>query len=304
MFRGRRMDECLRERFLIIDGFLPEKQGLEMRADIDAHFANPSNHQAATHQVWNYWHVPGSYTYLRTTPEKVIARQKVEAFVQALGNWAALNLGLAGITWPYLSLYVPGCVQGLHNDSTNGRLGYVYSLTRSPRQTIGGETVLMHDRDLFRSSLDRPAAGTGLFDLVEPRFNRLTLFDDRIPHAVQRVDGSMDPVEGRFVLHGHISEAGVVAQGPLEPAHIQRGVDAALAEVRNGVAPTVHGPFVLQLDIAASGEVGRVRPIFDRLASAENEQLDYLRDEIAERLKAARFPPTSSSTRANVPLIF
>lgn len=197
-----------------------------MREDIDAHFSDPSNHQASTHQVWNYWHVPGSYTYLRTTPEKVIERPKVEAFVGALGNWAALNLGLAGITWPYLSLYVPGCAQGLHNDSANGRLGYVYSLTRNARQTIGGETVLMHERDLFRSLLDRPAAGTGLFDLVEPRFNRLTLFDDRIPHAVQRVDGSMDPTEGRFVLHGHISEAGVVTQGPLQSDEIQRSTRA------------------------------------------------------------------------------
>jgi hypothetical protein len=298
------MDECLRERFLVIDGFLPEQEGLEMRADVDAHFGNPGQHQASTHQVWNYWHVPGSYTYLRTTPEKVIERTKVQAFVEALGNWAALNLGLAGITWPYLSLYVPGCVQGLHNDSTNGRLGYVYSLTRNERQTIGGETVLMHDRDLFRSSLDKPAAGTGLFDLVEPRFNRLTFFDDRIPHAVQRVDGSMDPVEGRFVLHGHISEAGVVVQGPLPAQGIQAAVDQALEEVRGGVAPTVHGPFVLQLEIARTGEVQRLRPIFDRLASADSENLDYLRGEITERVEAIHFPAASSATLANVPLIF
>jgi hypothetical protein len=298
------MDECLRERFLVIDGFLPEQQGLDMRADVDAHFGNPGQHQASTHQVWNYWHVPGSYTYLRTTPEKVIERTKVQALVEALGNWAALNLGLAGITWPYLSLYVPGCVQGLHNDSTNGRLGYVYSLTRNERQTIGGETVLMQDRDLFRSSLDKPAAGTGLYDLVEPRFNRLILFDDRIPHAVQRVDGSMDPVEGRFVLHGHISEAGVVVQGPLPAQGIQAAVDKALEEVRGGVAPTVHGPFVLQLEIARTGEVQRLRPIFDRLASADSENLDYLRGEITERVEAIHFPAASSATLANVPLIF
>jgi hypothetical protein len=298
------MDECLRERFLVIDGFLPERQGLDMREDIDAHFSNPSNHQASTHQVWNYWYVPGSYTYLRTTPEKVIGRPKVEAFVEALGNWAALNLGLAGITWPYLSLYVPGCAQGLHNDSANGRLGYVYSLTRNARQTIGGETVLMHERDLFRSLLDRPAAGTGLFDLVEPRFNRLTLFDDRIPHAVQRVDGSMDPTEGRFVLHGHISEAGVVTQGPLQSDEIQRSVDRALDEIRSCVAPGVHGPLVLQLEIARTGEVRQVRPIFDRLASADGGDLDFLRGEVTERLQVIRFPAASSATRANVPLIF
>src|SRR3954470_23683118 len=80
---GKRMDDCLRERFVVVDDFLPEEQGVAMREDIDAHFSNPSRHEPATHQVWNYWYVPGSYTYLRTTPEKVIARDKVERFVNA-----------------------------------------------------------------------------------------------------------------------------------------------------------------------------------------------------------------------------
>ena len=226
------MDECLRERFLVVDNFLAEEASKSMRDDINSHFADPAHH-GAPHQVWNYWHVPGSYTYMRTAPEKVIARDKVEHFVERLRTWAAINLGLAGITWPNLSLYVPGCLQGLHNDSVNGRLGFVYSLTRNERRTIGGETVLMHDRDLFRTLLDQPAAGHILYDLVEPRFNRLTLFDDRVPHAVQRVDGSMDPVEGRLVLHGHISEAGVVAQGALAPAaSTGRGIRRACAGPR------------------------------------------------------------------------
>ncbi|MFL6721589.1 MAG: hypothetical protein ACJ8FT_07275 [Sphingomonas sp.] len=297
------MDGCLRERFLVVDDFLPHDDSLSMRGDIDAHFGNPGNHDPS-HQVWNYWHVPGSYTYLRTTPEKVIAREKVEAFMEALQTWAAWNLGLGGVTWPYLSLYVPGCLQGLHNDSVNGRLGYVYSLTRNERQTIGGETVLVHDRDLFRSSLDRPAAGTGLFDLVEPRFNRLTLFDDRIPHAVQRVDGTMDPVEGRLVLHGHISEAGVVAEGPLAPEAIESLVALALAQLRNAVARSVRGVLVLQVEIGPGGEVQQLRPILDRLASNTDEDLEELRREIGHRAGAIRFPAAASGTRANVPLIF
>ena len=297
------MDECLRERFLVVDNFLAEEASKSMRDDIDSHFADPAHH-GAPHQVWNYWHVPGSYTYMRTAPEKVIARDKVERFVEQLRTWAAINLGLAGITWPNLSLYVPGCLQGLHNDSVNGRLGFVYSLTRNERRTIGGETVLMHDRDLFRTLLDQPAAGHILYDLVEPRFNRLTLFDDRVPHAVQRVDGSMDPVEGRLVLHGHISEAGVVAQGALAPAAIQEEVSGALAPVREGVAPGVRGPFVLRLDIAATGEVQQVRPILDRLASSEADNLDALRGEIVDRLSALRFPAQPAPTWANVPLIF
>lgn len=298
------MDQCVRERFVIVDDFLPEEDGLSMREDIEKHFSNPDQHSPSVHQVWNYWHVPASYTYLRTTPEKVIAREKVERFVERLRTWTAQNLGFAGVTWPYLSLYVPGCVQGLHNDSTNGRLGFVYSLTPNTRQTIGGETILVQDRDLFRSNLNTAAAGIGLYDLVPPQFNRLVLFDDRIPHAVQRVDGSMDPLEGRIVLHGHISEDGVVAEGALPGEAIQVAVGSALAEVRDFVDSSVNGPLVFRLQIGATGKVESSRIILDRLASSDSEDLDVLRDEIAERIGGVQFPFASATTVANVPLIF
>ena len=298
------MVDCLTERLYIFDDFLPGETSGAMRADIDAHFSNPYQHKHETHDVWNYGHVPGQYNYLRTTPEKVIGREKVEQFVEALRSLSAVKFGFAEVTWPFFGLYVPGCSQNLHNDATNGQLGYVYSLTRNDRQTIGGETMVVHDRDLFRTSLRTAAAGRAMFDLVEPRFNRLTLFDDRVPHAVQRIDGSMDPVEGRLVLHGHISEAGVVAQGALTPAAIQESVTAALAPIREGVAPGVRGPLVYKLDIAATGEVQQLRPILDRLASSEADNLDDLRRKIVDRLSKLSFPQQSAPTWANVPLIF
>lgn len=298
------MSDCLRERFFVFDDFLPAEKSAAMRADVDAHFANPYEHRPSTHDVWNYWHVPGTYNYLRTTPEKVIAREKVAEFVEALRIFAAVRFGFGKVSWPFLGLYVPGCSQSLHNDSTNGQLGYVYSLTRNSRQTIGGQTMIVHDRDLFRTSLDRAAAGTALFDLVEPRFNRLTLFDDRIPHAVQRVDGSMDPVEGRFVLHGHIRESGVVVQGALPPKEIQDPVVQVLKELRQAGAKGVNGPLVLSIEIGKSGEVERQRPIFDRLASSSDVDLDAIRAEAADRIGRLRFPAASGPTRANIPLMF
>lgn len=298
------MDHCISERFVVVDGFLPEEKALSMRADVDTHFADPQNHKPDTHYVWNYWHVPGSYTYLKAMPERVIARDKVEAFVQALRTWAAVNVGFGHVTWPFLSMYVPGCSQGVHNDSVNGRLGYVFSLTRNARKTIGGETVVFQDRDLFRSNLDKPAAGSAIFDLVEPRFNRLTLFDDRVPHAVQRVDGSMDPVEGRFVLHGHISESGIVAQGALHPDAIREPVLAALGELRSGLGKRATGPLVYCIEIAPDGAVQRMRPLLDRLVSPSNGDLEPVRAAVAERLGSLRFPAASAPTRANIPLIF
>jgi len=298
------MADCLTDRLYVFDDFLAAEKSAGMRADIDAHFANPYSHKHDTHDVWNYWHVPGQYNYLRTTPEKVISRDKVAEFVEALRSLAAVQFGFAEVTWPFFGLYVPGCSQNLHNDATNGQLGYVYSLTRNERQTIGGETMVMHDRDLFRSSLRTAQAGRAMFDLVEPRFNRLTLFDDRIPHAVQRVDGSMDPLEGRFVLHGHIREGGVVAQGPLPPNAIQEPVVELLKGLRERAGGSVNGPLVLTVEIGSSGDVQAARPIFDRLASAVNADLDQIRADAVAQIKTLKFPAAASSTKANIPLMF
>ena len=297
------MDDCLTSRFHVVDNFLGEDSAIAMRADIDAHFADPGRH-TADHQLWNYWYVPNSYTYLRTNPEKVIGQDKVDGFVQALGRWAAVNLGFASVTWPFLSLYVPGCSQVLHNDSTNGRMGFVYSLTRNDRKTIGGETIVMRDTDLFRAYLDKPAAGIGLFEPIAPLFNRLVLFDDRVPHAVQRVEGSMDPVEGRFVLHGHLSEAGVVAQGGLHAEQVKAAVDGLVGELTGQSSPTIKGPLVIRLTISAHGSVDGIRPLVDRLASSANEDTAALRDQVIEKFSALRFPAAAAVTSANVPLIF
>lgn len=297
------MTDCLTSRFHVVDNFLPEDSALSMRRDIDAHFENPGQHDAG-HQVWNYWYVPESYTYLRTTPEKVISRDKVDAFVDGLSRWAAMNLGFPAVTWPFLSLYIPGCSQVLHNDSTNGRMGFVYSLTRNDRKTIGGETIVMQDRDLFRAYLDKPAAGVGMFDKIEPLFNRLVLFDDRVPHAVQRVEGAMDPREGRFVLHGHISEGGIVAQGGLHADQVKAATDETIAELRDLVSPTIKGPLVIRLTISAHGSVDGIRPILDRLASSASEDTSLLREHVMERLSAVRFAAADAPTTANLPLIF
>ncbi len=41
---------------------------------------------------------------------------------------------------------------------------------------------------------------------VEPAFNRLTLFDPRLPHGVRAVEGTRDPRRGRLVVTGWFTE--------------------------------------------------------------------------------------------------
>ena len=298
--------ETIEAPFFTVDGFLPIGDAERIRAEIDGHFADPARHEPARHQIWNYWHVPQLYTYLRTSPEKVIAEPLLRRFYDTLCVFAREVLGLGHVSWPNLSLYVAGCEQHLHNDSANGRLGFVYSLTRDSRKTIGGETIVLREGDPFRDNMERPAAGWGLYDLIEPSFNRLALFDDRMAHGVRRVEGSMDPVEGRLVLHGHISEAGASAKGPIPAERICEIIAAGLAgleaELRTGPAMH-HGPLTLRLTIGASGRVEQLQPLLNRVARTDGLPAKEGVARILAVVRGLRWPSAGQATVATVPIL-
>jgi hypothetical protein len=294
---------------IVVDGFLPPELALAMRQDIETHFGNPAEHPAETHQVWNYWFVPDSYTYLRTAPEKVIERGRIDAFHNALRGWSVAMLGMANVTWPYLSLYVSGCRQNWHNDSENGRFGFVYSLTRDERRTIGGDTLVRHEIDPFRAHLASAGAGRQFYRAIEPRFNRLIVFDDRLPHSVERVDGSMDPVEGRFVLHGHLSEAGTIVAGALSQDMITGPLLELLRQIREELsaeAALYNGPLILRLTIAAGGAVAACAVMVDRVIHPDPGHVEWepLRAKLVERFEGLRFAPAGGETVLIQPLLF
>ena len=293
----------------IVDGFLPGRLAMAMRRDIDAHFANPQAHQRATHQVWNYWFVPELYTYLRTDADRVIGRDNISAFQASLREWSTSCLGMADVTPPYLSLYVAGCRQGWHNDARNGRFAFVYSLTRNERRTTGGETLILHEGDPFRDHLITATAGRGLYETVEPRFNRLVIFDDRLPHAVERVDGSMDPVEGRFVLHGHLREGSAIIAGALPAAAATSQLNGTLAKFGTELAATIAlyaGPLVFRLTINTAGSVETCEIIVDRVIHPDPGHVGWeeVRGNLASRLSALKFPAAKGRSVLIQPVLF
>jgi hypothetical protein len=294
---------------VIVDNFLPREFAAAMRADIDAHFAGPYKHRPDTHQVWNYWFVPQTYTYLRTQPEKIIQRASLDRFMSLLHAWSSETLGLARLSWPYLSLYINGCRQGLHNDARNGRFGFVYSLTRDERRSTGGETIVMRRGDPFLRNLRKASAGTALYELVEPRFNRLVAFDDRMIHGVQLVEGSMDPVEGRFVLHGHLEESGPLVTGSLPPEQVLHSLSSALQIFDRDCgdqARQFDGPLVLRFKISPEGLVGGLHVVLDRVFAERENDTGWIatRDRLAGLLGAVAFPAGSGETRVTLPLQF
>jgi Rps23 Pro-64 3,4-dihydroxylase Tpa1-like proline 4-hydroxylase len=295
--------------FVVIDDFLPTELAQAMRADIEAHFSNPFSHHPDTHQIWNYWFVPGQYAYLRTLPEKVIQRDRVEQFLSTITNWSTEVLGLQKVKWPYLSLYVTGCRQGLHNDAINGRFAFVYSLTRGDRRGIGGATMLLREGDLFRVNFQAPKAGTGFYELIEPRFNRLTVFDDRLIHGVESVEGSMDPADGRCVLHGHIEESGPIVTGALPIGLLREGIGAVIDRFVadwSGSLQLYHGPLVVRFTISPDGRVSAGRMLLDRVMHEHANSGDWepVKLWLMELLGEGIFPAAQGETTVTLPITF
>jgi hypothetical protein len=294
---------------MVIDDFFPEAAAL--RAGIDAHFAEPTKHDPASHQVWNYWYVPGLYTYLRTAPERVLPREPLNRLFAKLKAMATFRFGLTHVTWPYLSLYVAGCQQGMHNDAANGRLGYVYSLTRwDERKFLGGETLIFREQSYVGSSaITRPNAGTGLYDLVPARFNRLLLFDDRLVHAVPRLEGTMVPQEGRLVLHGHIADGPLEVNGALAPGIARAVIDRLQPKLQRCVAEAgagLAGLVSVRLMIGPGGRVDKSEILFDRLLPVSARAADPAgaAAAVAELLAGAVFPGAEGASFVTIAVPF
>jgi 2OG-Fe(II) oxygenase superfamily len=298
-----------RAPYLVVDDFMPPAMARAMRAAVETHFGDPYRHSTKTHMVWNYWHVPGLYTYLRTLPEMVIGSQLADAFHTSLFQWSRETLGLGGVNSSYLSLYVNGCRQNQHNDSQNGRFGFVYFLTKNSRKSSGGETLIWREEDYFETRMHRASAGRDFFHSVEPRFNRLLVFDDRLPHAVETIEGNMDPLEGRIVLHGHLVEVGPIVSGPLEPDRVRDIAEQLALEYSTDLGDALtayHGPAVVRFTVKPDGTVSECGLLLDRvkrLGDAGPEVGEMLAD-LTGRISRLRFPAGSAESVVTLPFGF
>jgi hypothetical protein len=204
-----------------------------------------------------------------------------------------------------LSVYVNGCKQNLHNDAENGQVAYVFSLSRwNERNFSGGETILMRAYDVESPAAARSAAGGSVYDKVAPQFNQLLVFDDRVVHGVAPVEGTMDPLRGRVVLHGHIRAGGIVVDGTLDGAHVvevlKREQDALNALMR---VSRISGLISLRLNVLPDG--GQAEPTvllrqFTRYSRGEDA--DALAAQLTSHLRNVRFARSSSSTHVYLPI--
>jgi hypothetical protein len=293
--------------YLVVEQFFDGAD--ELRSAFEAHFNDPRTH-GPPHQVWNYWYVPESYTYLRTNPGRIMPEALVTRFVQRLNAWAAATLGLSSPFNPWISLYVNGCGQALHNDSLNGQMGYVYSITKWDQRTFqGGETILFRPENYWETErIKSSGAGASFYEKVPSRFNQLLVFDDRVIHGVQPVQGTMDPLAGRVVMHGHLKAEGGILTGALPADVVRTAVTPVLDKVRAVIQEhnrLFHGFMTLRLYIAPDGRVSSVKALCDRILplSPDRSKLEPFKNQVAQLLAGVPFPAAQGPTELTLPVL-
>jgi hypothetical protein len=293
---------------VIVDNFAPEARGL--RDVFDDRFAEPRSTRGDRF-VWDWWHVPGQYTALRTPAWTYFPRGLYEAFHRRLVAWGRETLGCHDISPPWLSLYVDGCRQELHGDLPHGPWAFVFSLTHwRGRVFRGGETLLLRDEVLdfwhdFASV--RAVEEPELVRAVEPRFDRLAVFDPRIPHGVREVTGTRDPREGRLVIHGWFVQPRPFVRGPLPV----KALAARIAELTDqlggwlGALP-VAGLLSVAFEVDRRGAVRTVRTLSDTTRVPHDGE--RARRQLVRRIRAAieawRFGAQRAASHVTLPLVF
>ena len=90
-----------------------------------------------------------------------------------------------------------------------------------------------------------------------------------MPHAVQLVEGNMDPIEGRLVIHGHIQEAGPIISGPLPREAVLAVADELVktfsSELGSAARLSYRGPATVRFTVHSEGTVAAAELILDRV---------------------------------------
>ncbi len=295
--------------YILVDRFFSDAS--KMRSHFEDRFAN-SREARSDRFVWDWWHVPGQYTALRTPAYHYFPKKLYENFHTQLVWWGRRNLGCHDISPPWMSCYIDGCRQDLHGDLPHGPWAFVFSLTPwNKRQYRGGETMLLRDNVL--SYWNSGAGQDGLerkdiFTEIPPLFNRLTVFDPRIPHGVNLVEGVRDPREGRLVIHGWFVQPRPFIEGPLsenEVAHVIRDLTGSLQKLfAQGME--IQGVLSLRLSVSVGGRITGVKKLTDSLRHPQrNKRLERaLATHIQTFLKKVSFRTRKQSSTVTLPLIF
>lgn len=307
---------------------------VKLRSEFEKNFARPKS-MSAKRFVWDYWHVPDQYTLMRTPAWEYFSKAQYAQFHKALLQFGREVLGCYDVTPPWLSYYIDGCGQELHADVPHGPWAFVYSLspwfpavgkskgartgtTTDHRPFSGGETWILNPETLEYWQNFSNLKGVELNDLttrIPAYFNRLTIFDPRLPHGVREVRGPKDPINARLVIHGWFKDPEPYVTGGLSRDKATQGAN----EILERMAPLFdefedcHGTLSLRFKVARNGRVSQLRwmtstvrsliPATNGSAKASS-RVRTLQKKIAAAVVKQKFAPAARESFVTLPLLF
>jgi hypothetical protein len=294
---------------ITVDAFAA-RESEALRGVFDERFAEPRSTRGDRFQ-WDWWHVPGQYTALRTPAWTYFPRGLYQQLHERLVGFGRDVLGCHDISPPWLSCYVDGCRQELHGDLPHGPWAFVLSLTRwRGRVFRGGETLMLRDEVLDMWDAFRSVRGVEQDDLVrsiEPKFGRLVVFDPRIPHGVREVTGTRDPREGRLVIHGWFVQPRPFVRGPLPVRAVATRIDELTAQLGGWLGDLpVAGMMSLAIDVGPTGSNRGVTLLSDttRVPATYERMRRAVVRKIRDNVATWTFPRARAASRVTLPLVF
>ncbi len=282
------------------------KGALSLRDEFDSRFSD-SVRADSRRFCWDFWNRGDQFRLLRTPAAGFFSDSNYRAFIRHLTGWGRENLGCQMISHPWLSAYVDGCQQRLHTDVPHGPFSFVFSITHWKRRTFrGGETLLARPtliRCLADTSENTSHEESDLIERIAPEFNRLTVFDPRFPHGVERVDGVSSILESRLVIHGWFTEPRPMIEGALGMKQALRPMDAFASTVLGKLAEFPNaGLLSLRLLIGPTGQPEAITVLSDHLLDGLGHPFDRKTLKTILLEAPVSFPRSRGTTRITLPL--
>jgi hypothetical protein len=291
-------------QIFIINDFFP--RAAELWGAFEENFRHPFLYSSKRF-VWDYWHVRSWFTYFRTPAAQYFPPEMYRDFRRHLMVWSEHTLGVKHYRPLWLSYYINGCYQGLHRDTANGPWSFVYCLSpEETRRFVGGETLLAEPAltDYWQSRAFEPAVK--IFETIRPTFNQLIVFDSRLLHGVTMVDGTMDPLEGRIVIHGWLVANGLLIKGALAKEIAGQVINQALLGLNVSLKQfqEVNGLITARLCVSENGEVTSVEILSNTLMPTSSSRVapEEMLQVINQSLEVVRFPSAGGRTWVTIPI--
>ena len=287
----------------------------KLRGQFDSTFQDPKEPNQERF-LWDYWHVPGQYTMLRTPAYNFFQEELYIPLHEKIMQWGQEYLGCNEISPTWMSCYIDGCQQEIHADIPHGPWAFVYSLTPwETRKFTGGETFLAseHLTDYWRTFQNRSTLESHhAFELIEPKFNQLTVFDPRIPHGVKTVRGTHDVSQGRLVIHGWFLNPRPIVKGPLSTKELYNCIE----DLGQGIADSgiiqsgAFGMMSFRIQVSAKGQVEKVKLLINNLRLPLTTDLSHahpmrtIEKSMISFMKKWRFSPRKTGSMVTLPIQF